>query len=158
MIVHLQLSSWELQPHAIFHTMIKVSQSLSRSTHWHMVLGAALIQDQGPIAFTSKALTETESRYSNIEREMLGIVYRLERFHYYAYGRPVIVETDHWPLVSIVQRNLHNAPQKLARILLRVQRYNVQLHYVPGKDIPLADALSRISARRGRNARYERRC
>ena len=108
-------------------------------------LGAALIQDQGPIAFASKALTETESRYSNIEREMLGIVYGLERFHYYVYGRPVIVETDHRPLVSIVQKNLHNAPPRLARMLLRIQRYNVQLCYVPGKDIPLADALSRIS-------------
>ena len=42
------------------------------STHG---IRAGLIQDQGPIAFASKELTETESRYSNIEREMLGIVY-----------------------------------------------------------------------------------
>ena len=43
--------------------------------------GAALLQANGPIAFDSKSLTETESRYSNIEREMFGIVFGLERFH-----------------------------------------------------------------------------
>ena len=48
-------------------------------------LGAALLQDQGPIAYASKSLSETESRYSNIEREMLAVVFGLERFHYYAY-------------------------------------------------------------------------
>ena len=41
-------------------------------------LGAALLQANGPIAFASKSLTETESRYSNIDREMLGIVFGLE--------------------------------------------------------------------------------
>ena len=48
-------------------------------------LGAALLQANGPIAFASKSMTETESRYSNIERDMLGIVCGLERFHQYIY-------------------------------------------------------------------------
>ena len=73
-------------------------------------LGAALLQEKGPVAFASKALTETEYRYSNIEREMLGIVFGLERFHHYVFGRSVLVETDHKPLESIVQKNLHVAP------------------------------------------------
>ena len=66
-------------------------------------LGAALVQEAGPVAFANKSL-RTETRYSNIEREMLGIVYGLERFHCYAYGRRVTIETDHKPLVSIVQK------------------------------------------------------
>ena len=61
-------------------------------------LGAAIIQDEGPIAFASKSLSDAESRYSNIEREMLSILFRLERFHYFTYGRPVIVHSDHKPL------------------------------------------------------------
>ena len=108
-------------------------------------LGAALLQDQGPIAYASKSLTETESRYSNIEREMLGIVFGLERFHHYVYGRQVLVETDHKPLEAIVQKNLANAPPRLSRMLLRLQRYDTEVKYVPGKEIPLADALSRIT-------------
>ena len=57
-------------------------------------LGATLLQDKGPVEYRSKLLTETEKCYSNIDREMLGIVHGLEKFHYYAYGRHVTVETD----------------------------------------------------------------
>jgi transposase InsO family protein len=108
-------------------------------------LGASLIQDKGPIAFASKALSDAETRYSNIERELLAIVWGLEKFHYYVYGRDVNVHTDHKPLESISQKNLASAPPRLARMLLRAQRYSFTVSYIPGKDIPLADALSRIS-------------
>ena len=54
-------------------------------------LGAALIQEGKPVAFASKSLTDVETRYANIEREMLAVVYRCERFHIYLVGRPVIV-------------------------------------------------------------------
>jgi len=108
-------------------------------------LGAVMLQDGRPVAFASKALTEAERRYSNIEREMLGIVFGLERFHHYVFGRQITIETDHKPLESISQKNLHSAPPRLARMLLRIQQYQVTVKYVPGKDIPLADALSRIT-------------
>jgi len=108
-------------------------------------LGATLIQEKGPVAFASKALTSAERRYSNIEREMLGIVFGLERFHHYVFGRHVTVETDHKPLETIALKNLHSAPPRLARMLLRVQRYNITVKYVPGKEIPLANALSHIT-------------
>lgn len=68
-------------------------------------LGAALIQDKGPVAFACKDLTETEQRYSNIERELLDIVFVLEKFHHYMFGRHVLIETDHKPLESISQKN-----------------------------------------------------
>ena len=57
-------------------------------------LGATLFQDQGPIEYRSKLLTETEAHYSNIEREMFAVVHGLEKFHYFAYGRHVTVETE----------------------------------------------------------------
>lgn len=53
-------------------------------------LGAVLLQANGPVEFASKLLTATESRYSNIEREMLAVLFGLEKFHYYAYGRHVV--------------------------------------------------------------------
>ncbi|KAK3730998.1 hypothetical protein QZH41_006643 [Actinostola sp. cb2023] len=108
-------------------------------------LGAVLLQDNQPLAYSSKLLTDTERRYSNIEREMLGVVHGLEKFHYYCYGRPVVVQTDHKPLEAISKKHLASAPPRIARMLLRIQKYNAQVTYIPGKDIPLADALSRIS-------------
>ncbi len=108
-------------------------------------LGAALIQEHGPIAFASKSLCGAETRYSNIEREMLGIIFGLERFHHYVYGRHVIVHSDHKPLEAISMKNLANAPPRLARMLLRAQRYDFTVVYRPGQQVTVADALSRIS-------------
>ena len=96
--------------------------------------------------FASKLLTETESRYSNIEREMLAVLFGLEKFHYYAYGRPVVVGTDHKPLEAIFKKRLASARPRIARMMLRIQKYDLQIMYVPGKGIPVADALSRISS------------
>ena len=108
-------------------------------------LGATLLQDKGPIEYRSKLWTETESRYSNIEREMLAVVHGLEKFHYYVYGRRVTVETDYKPLEAIFKKHLATAPPRIARMMLRIQKYDVDIKYVQGKNVPLADALSRIS-------------
>jgi len=66
-------------------------------------LGAVLLGDGHVIGYASRALTETEQRYAQIEKELLSIVFALERFHtyMYVYARHVIVETDHKPLLAI---------------------------------------------------------
>ena len=76
-------------------------------------IGATLLQNGRPVAYASKSLTETESNYCNIEREMLGIVFGLERFHHYAYGRHVTVETDHKPLESITHKKSDKRPTEI---------------------------------------------
>ena len=53
-----------------------------------------------PIAFASKGLTSAEQRYSSIEREVLGLLHCLERFHHYCFAREVSIITDHKPLVE----------------------------------------------------------
>ena len=107
-------------------------------------LGATLLQDQKPIAFASKTLTDTESRYANIERELLAVVYGCERFHTYLFGRSFVAESDHKPLESIQMKNLVSAPPRLQRMLLRLQPYDVTIRYRPGKQMHVADALSRL--------------
>ena len=57
-----------------------------------------------PIPFTSKSLTGTEHRYSNIEREALGIVHGLEKFHHYCFTREVHIITNYKLLLSIFKR------------------------------------------------------
>ena len=106
-------------------------------------LGSTLMQDGRPVAYASKSLSQTEMNYSNIEREMLGVVFGLQHFHHYVFGRKVCVETDHKPLEAINKKNLTQAPPRLQRMLLKIQPYDVEIRYKPGRDIPVADALSR---------------
>ena len=97
-------------------------------------IGMALLQSEQnersslyPIAYGSKTLTAAETRYANIERELLGVVSALEKFHYFTFGRPVVVLTDHKPLIAISKKALINAPPRLQRLLLRLNNYNVTL-------------------------------
>ena len=73
-------------------------------------LGAALLQQGRPIAYASRALTPTEQHYVQIEKEMLAIVFALEKFNHYTYGRQVKVQSDHKPLESILRKPLASAP------------------------------------------------
>ena len=108
-------------------------------------LGAALLQEGRPVAFASKALTPVEQRYANIEREMLACVFGAERFHTYVFGRAFTVESDHKPLEQINLKNLADTPVRLQRMLLRLQNYDVTVKYRPGKEMLVADALSRYA-------------
>ena len=109
-------------------------------------LGACLIQkhngEDQPIAFASKSLTDTETRYANIERELLAIVFACQHFSTYLLRRSFIAESDHKPLEMIAMKNLANTPPRLQRMLLELQRYDVTIKYRPGAQIQLADALS----------------
>ena len=106
-------------------------------------LGACLLQEGQPIAFASKSLTDTETKYANIERELLAIVFSCQWFNMYVLGRPFTVESDHKPLEMIHQKSLASAPPKLQCMLLQLQRYDVTIRYRPGNEMLLADALSR---------------
>ena len=51
--------------------------------------------------------------------------------------------TDHQPLVSIVKKPLHIAPRRLQHMMIRLQKYDFEVEYMPGKNMVLADTLSR---------------
>ncbi|XP_062610827.1 uncharacterized protein K02A2.6-like [Saccostrea cucullata] len=106
-------------------------------------LGATLLQEGKPVSYASKSLTPSEINYAQIEKEMLAILFGYKHFHHYVYGREVCVQTDHKPLVSIMQKSILTAPARLQRMILQLQRYNLKLVHVPGKQIPVADTLSR---------------
>ena len=64
-------------------------------------LGAVLVQEQNSactsVCYASRSLTGSEQRYSQTEKEALGVVWACERFHFYVYGMKFVVETDHKP-------------------------------------------------------------
>ena len=111
-------------------------------------LGAVLLQNGQPVAFASRTLTETEQRYTQIEKECLSITFGAHKFSQYISRREkVTVETDHKPLESIFRKSLFDAPSRLQRMLLRLQRYNLEVGYKPGPQMFIADHLSRASIR-----------
>ena len=91
-------------------------------------MGAALLQirdnmachtDEVPdnsilrlIAFASKSLNGADKRYINIEREALGILYSLEKFHHYYFAREVSIITDYKPLITIFKKDVAILPQR----------------------------------------------
>ena len=107
-------------------------------------LGAVLIQDGKPVKFLSKSLTKTESDYSNIERELLAILFACEKLHIYVYGRAVTVHTDHQPLETICRKPISLAPARLQRMLLTLRMYSLQVKYISVKSVLVADTLSRL--------------
>ena len=108
-----------------------------------MRLRQALKQNSQPFAYANRALTETETHYTQIEKELLSVMFGLEKFHQYTYDRPVTVHSDHKPLEVIVTKPLHRALKRLQRMLLRLQSYDYKLVYRKGKMMELADTLSR---------------
>ena len=96
-------------------------------------LGACLIQkhngEDQPIAFASKSLTDEETRYANIKRELLAIMFACQRFSTYLLGWSFIAESNHKPLEMIAMKNLAKAPPRLQRMLLELQCYDVTIRY-----------------------------
>ena len=116
-------------------------------------LGAVLshIMDDGqerPIAYASRTLTAAEKNYSQLEKEALGVVFGVQKFHNYLYGREFIIESDHRPLAFIFNGQKAISPTASSRIIrwtLTLSAYNFTIRHKPGRSLGNADALSRLS-------------
>ena len=106
-------------------------------------LGAALLQDDKPLEYASRSLTPAERNWAQIEKETLAVVFGLERFDQYTYGRKVIIHNDHKPLASILKKPLSKAPKRLQSLMLRLYRYDIEFNYIEGSKLLIADTLSR---------------
>ena len=76
-------------------------------------------------------------------KKSLAMSFSLEKFHQYTYGKMTVVETDHKPLEVIITKPLYKAPKRLQSISLRLAQYDIQVIYKPGKELFIADTLSR---------------
>lgn len=90
-------------------------------------LGAVLIQDGKPVHFLSKALTPAEVNYSNINWELLPVLFACEKLHRYTFGQKITVHTDDKPLQSIFQKPISLSPGRLQRMLLHLSKYDIQV-------------------------------
>ena len=103
-------------------------------------LGACLLQQGKPIAYASRSLSKCECNYTQIEKELLAIVFACGKFHH---GFPTRVQTDHKPLEIIFKKPLHQVSPRLQRMLLRLQKYDLAIRYVKRRYLYVADTLSR---------------
>jgi len=122
-------------------------------------LGGCLLQVQSnkekrPVAYASRALNETEQRYAQIEKEALASTWACERFSDYVLGKTFTLETDHKPLVPLLGggKSLDQLPARVQRFKLRLMKYSFVVKHVPGKELFVADALSRAPVDRGLSA------
>ena len=107
-------------------------------------LGACLLQNERPVYFASRALTETQKGYVAIELESLAVTWAMEQFHQFLYGNEFILETDQKPLEVTLLKSLNQATPRLQRILIRTFPYHFKVRYIPGLTNHLTDCLSRL--------------
>ena len=112
-------------------------------------LGAVLLQKQPdmnwrPVAYHSRALTEAEQRYAQIEKEALAVTWACERFRDYLLGKQFQIQTDHKPLVPLLgSKDIDSLPPRIQRFRMRLMQFHYSIVHVPGKELLTADALSR---------------
>ena len=110
-------------------------------------LGVILSQedDEGVdrvIAYASKKLTRAEKNYSTTELELLAIIFAIDKFRPYIYGRTFDLVTDHKPLIHL--NTSTSKSERLTRWKLALAEHTFDIKYKPGKDNVNADVLSRI--------------
>ena len=112
--------------------------------------GWRLLQEGKPVCFTSHTLNSTESNYTQIEKECLAILSCMDKWHYHLYGKyDVTVHSDHQPLETISKKPLIKAPRRLQRMMLKLQKYQFTVRYKKGRELFVADTLSRAAVGQG---------
>ena len=76
---------------------------------------------------------------------MLAVVWGCIKFHHYLYGRKFVYQSDNKPLEYIHMKYLSDTPPMLQRLLLKLLPYDITIKYVPGSQVPVVDALRRVS-------------
>ena len=100
-----------------------------------------------PIAYASRTLSTAERKYAQLDKEALSIVFGVNHFHQYLYGRKFTILSDHKPLKYLLGETRGIPAMASARIqrwALMLSAYNYELCYKPGVDHTNADGLSRL--------------
>ena len=144
------------------HTEINSVQSVKEALTANLVLALfhnleivvldVLLQRQTtgelkPVAYVSRAMTPTEMRYAQIEKEALAFMWACERLSDYLLGMQFNIQTDHKPLVPLFSsKHLKELPVRVRRFQMCMMCYQFTMSHAPGKNLTIADVLSRSPA------------
>ena len=106
-------------------------------------LGAVLMQNEEPVLFISRKLKDPETRYSQIEREFLAIVFAMHRFKTFVLGTKVTVQTDNKPLITFFKKAIDKLPLRIQKWMLNLQPFSMQIEHIPAHKNKISDDLSR---------------
>ena len=116
----MEISNMEALPY--FNTSAETTLQMDASKKG---LGACLMQNGKVVCYASRALTKTEQNYQNMEREALGTIWGMEKFHYFLYGKEFTLETDQKPLVSIYKKHMVDISPRVQRLIVRSFPYGL---------------------------------
>ena len=151
---------WDQEEENAFEELKETMANWNMVRYFDIQLQTELVVDAGPrglgailsqigldgqthvVEYGSRALSDTESRYSQTERETLAVVWGCEHFSHYLEGSDFTVVTDHKPLEGIIRKTTAQPTARIHRLMLRLQPYRLNIIYRPGKTNP-ADYLSR---------------
>ena len=139
--IKLEISSMKALPYFDVNAETTLQMDASKKG-----LGACLILKGKVICYASRALTKTEQNYQNLEREALGTIWGMERFHYFPYGKEFTLETNQKPLVSIYKKHMIDISPRVQRLIVRsFPNLPFKVVYKKGIGIQVADALSHVT-------------
>lgn len=107
-------------------------------------IGAVLMQDQHPIAYLSKSLGPRQQAMSIYERELLAIVYAVQRWGTYLSHAHFIIRTDQKSIKHMLEQRLNTPFQQVW--MAKLMGFDFEIHYKEGSENRAADALSRNAA------------
>ena len=101
-----------------------------------------VIRNEKPIYYLSHKLSDTQTRWSTIEKEAFAIHYALQKLDHYLHNAEFTIRTDHKPLKYLLESPMQN--KKIQLWALGIAGYNCKIEYVAGTDNSCADLLSRV--------------
>ncbi|GBP88987.1 Retrovirus-related Pol polyprotein from transposon 297 [Eumeta japonica] len=152
---------WGLEQQQCFESLKEIMTNISSLGYYDVndrtiviadaspvALGGVLVQtnsegDPRIIAYGHKTLTDCERRYCQTEKEALALVWAVEHFHIFLYGKKFELITDHKPL-EVIFGTKSKPCARIERWVMRLQSYDHKVVYQPGKT-NIADSLSRLS-------------
>ena len=95
------------------------------------------------VYYASKTLNEAQRNYTTTEKELLAMVYALDKFRAYLVGSDIVIFMDHSTLKYLITKQ--NAKARLIRWVLLLQEFNLQIKDKKGVENVVADHLSRLT-------------
>ena len=106
------------------------------------ILGPRIDKKPTVICYTSKTLADAQLNYTTTEKELLAIIFALEKFRPYVLGSKIIVYMDHAALKYLLSKK--EAKPRLIRWVLLLQEFDLKIKDKKGRENSVADHLSRL--------------